>query len=153
MHDILFLLHASHCCSPPPSSFLSILPPSFLHRSLHFPCIPPTLLPHSYLLPIIHPSFTQPPSYTLLLSSVASLSFVRLIRNPIYLHISPWYLLSSIFFWFQISLNPFTHIHTPGATEPKRKQNIIPQMISCYINVMFIFIIVSHWFCDAQSST
>lgn len=113
MHDILFLLHASHCCSPPPSSFLSILPPSFLHRSLHFPCIPPTLLPHSYLLPIIHPSFTLPPSYTLLLTSVASLSFVRLIRQP---YLSPYFsLIFTELYFFLISniTKPFhTHTHS-----------------------------------------
>lgn len=113
MHDILFLLHASHCCSPPPSPFLSILPPSFLHRSLHFPCIPPSLLPHSYLLPIIHPSFTLPPSYTLLLTSVASLSFVRLIRQP---YLSPYFsLIFSELYFFLISniTKPFhTHTHS-----------------------------------------
>lgn len=107
MHDILFLLHASHCCSPPPSSFLSILPPSFLHRSLHFPCIPSTLLPHSYLLPIIHPSFT------LLLTSVASLSFVRLIRQP---YLSPYFsLIFTELYFFLISniTKPFhTHTHS-----------------------------------------
>lgn len=114
MHDILFLLHASHCCSPPPSSFLSILPPSFLHRSLHFPCIPPTHPPSS-LLPIAHhPSIIHAASQ---LHSAPHLRRFTLLCSP---HTQPYLsqyfsLIFTELYFFLISniTKPFhTHTHS-----------------------------------------
>lgn len=155
----LLLLHPSHCCSPPPSSFSlyshhpSIIPPALPPSSLRASFLTPTWLPSIH--PSLHPARPAPPSATEH-RFLAAVTVSRSFRVTFF-----FFFYDCLFPAFRQQTSP-KHLQTQlPRCRREKKQNIFPQIIfrlyKCLApiswHLRFVFFCFCFFFNDCKSGS